>query len=209
MSMQNEALEQAVVAAALDLSVATMAHAFSIPVPDTTPPLYVSLHEGPVQLRNPTVCAPAAKQPRSHIVGVNLPPVNPRPAAPPMPRALGVKAIDPIRAALAELVACKDLKERADKISPVEPGCEKEVLMDEYRRRQPLAWKAARAALAACASGVAMPRVTDAEVTRALERHCLRTDSAEARKDMRKALEGFLADRTAGVALPDRGQQHE
>lgn len=50
MSMVNEALEQAVIAAALELSGATMSHAFSIPIPNTTPQLYVSLHEGPVQL---------------------------------------------------------------------------------------------------------------------------------------------------------------
>jgi hypothetical protein len=49
------------------------------------------------------------------------------------------------------------------------------------------------------ALGVASPSVTEQEVTRALERHCLRTDSAEARKDMRKALEGFVSDRTSGV----------
>lgn len=55
---------------------------------------------------------------------------------------------DPVREALAELVACKDLKERADAISPVEPGCEKELLMLEYQRRRPLAWAAARAVLA-------------------------------------------------------------
>lgn len=54
MSMTNEPLEQALVAAALELSGATMAHAFSIPVPNTNPPLYVSLHEGAVQLLLPS-----------------------------------------------------------------------------------------------------------------------------------------------------------
>lgn len=54
MSMQDEELEQALITAALNLSGATMAHAFSIPVPNTTPQLFVSLHEGPVQLLAPS-----------------------------------------------------------------------------------------------------------------------------------------------------------
>jgi hypothetical protein len=57
------------------------------------------------------------------------------------------RGLDSAREALAELVACEDLRIRAGKISPVEPGCEKEVLMDEYRRRDRFAWEAARAAL--------------------------------------------------------------
>lgn len=52
------------------------------------------------------------------------------------------------REVLAELVAAEDLKKRADKISPVEPGFEKEVLMDEYRRLRANAFAAARALLA-------------------------------------------------------------
>jgi len=58
-----------------------------------------------------------------------------------------------LREALAELVALQDLRDRAGKISPVEPGCEKEVLYEEYRRRQPIAWAIARAALAAQPEG--------------------------------------------------------
>jgi hypothetical protein len=54
-----------------------------------------------------------------------------------------------MRAALVELVACDDLRIRAGNISPVEPGCEKEVLMDEWRRRNRIAWAAARAAIRA------------------------------------------------------------
>lgn len=53
-----------------------------------------------------------------------------------------------LREALAELVELKKMKERADAISPVAPGYEKEILLDEYRRRQPIAWERARAALA-------------------------------------------------------------
>lgn len=52
---------------------------------------------------------------------------------------------EPIRAALEELVACKDLKESINDHShgPSHP------LRLEYYRRQPLAWKAARDILAA------------------------------------------------------------
>ncbi len=59
------------------------------------------------------------------------------------------REIERLEAALDELIACKNIKELAEAISPVEPGSRKEVLMDEYRRRQPLAWAAARAARAA------------------------------------------------------------
>ncbi len=64
-------------------------------------------------------------------------------------------ADDPVRAALVELVACKDLKERRDAIhdpAPV-PGSAWGNLHDEYERRQPLAWAAARAALALPSAG--------------------------------------------------------
>lgn len=64
----------------------------------------------------------------------------------------------------------------------------------------------ARAALSA--AGVGVPTtVTDDEVFAALQRHHLRLDSAQARVDMRRTLEGFLADRARGVALPDGTQQ--
>jgi len=52
------------------------------------------------------------------------------------------------REALAELVRLEDLRTRAGKINPVEPGCEKEVLMNEWRQGIRPAWAAARAALA-------------------------------------------------------------
>src|SRR6185369_8867239 len=60
--MQDEVLEQKFIAAALNLAELTMAHGFTIPVPNTTPPLFVSLHEGPVQLGAPTSAAPPDKQ---------------------------------------------------------------------------------------------------------------------------------------------------
>lgn len=44
----KEELQRRVIAAALDLSFATGTQAFSIPIPGTTPQLYVSLHEGPL-----------------------------------------------------------------------------------------------------------------------------------------------------------------
>ena len=49
-----------------------------------------------------------------------------------------------LREALAELVACKDLKERIEANFGARPEQKA-----EYARRQPLAWEAARAALAA------------------------------------------------------------
>ena len=52
------------------------------------------------------------------------------------------------REALAELVRLEDLRIRAGTISPVDPGCEKEVLMDLWRQGIRPAWSAARAALA-------------------------------------------------------------
>jgi hypothetical protein len=52
----------------------------------------------------------------------------------------------PVRAALAELVACKDLKDRAEQaVRASSVGSHQ--LLAEYKRRQPLAWAAARAAL--------------------------------------------------------------
>jgi len=61
---------------------------------------------------------------------------------------------DNIRAALAELVALKDLKERFIKFNPQfhwTPEQEREYagMMLDYERRQPLAWAAARSALSA------------------------------------------------------------
>lgn len=47
----RQQLQQRLIAAALDLAEATGSHAFAIPVPNTKPQLYVSLHEGPVQMR--------------------------------------------------------------------------------------------------------------------------------------------------------------
>ena len=48
------------------------------------------------------------------------------------------------REALAELVALKDLKDRLHKLHEMGHGTD----YDDYHRRQPLAWAAARAALA-------------------------------------------------------------
>lgn len=61
-----------------------------------------------------------------------------------------------LRDALAELVACKDLKDRAEAIAFAGPlseygdgwKAEHDRMRAEYIRRQPLAWQAARAALA-------------------------------------------------------------
>ena len=58
-----------------------------------------------------------------------------------------VARIAELEAVLREFVDCDDLRTRAGKINPVEPGCEKEVLMDEYRRRFRVAYLRARAAL--------------------------------------------------------------
>ena len=54
---------------------------------------------------------------------------------------------DALRAALVELVACRDLFDRYTSISPIEPGCEREVMREERKRREPVAWQAARAAV--------------------------------------------------------------
>jgi hypothetical protein len=54
-------MEQAVAQAAMNLASATLSHAFSIPIPNTTPQLYVSLHEGQPLSAAPTApAAPAA-----------------------------------------------------------------------------------------------------------------------------------------------------
>ena len=50
MDERERQLQQNVIAAALELAAATGTHGFMIPVPDTSPQLYVSLHEGPVKL---------------------------------------------------------------------------------------------------------------------------------------------------------------
>lgn len=55
---------------------------------------------------------------------------------------------EPLRAVLAELVACKDLKHRFQNMRFAKMTAESEVLAREYDRRQPLAWEAARTALA-------------------------------------------------------------
>lgn len=47
---ERQRLQQALIEAALELAGFTKAHAFTIPIPNTNPQLYVSLHEGPVQL---------------------------------------------------------------------------------------------------------------------------------------------------------------
>jgi len=60
----------------------------------------------------------------------------------------GEQAEPSVRAALEELVACKDLKEKAARLHAQRPWPqEAENATNEYERRQPLAWKAARAAL--------------------------------------------------------------
>jgi hypothetical protein len=58
-----------------------------------------------------------------------------------------------LTAALAELVACKDLKDEVDRMGyeTVPTGARDAVFMrklNEYHRRKPLAWEAARAVLA-------------------------------------------------------------
>lgn len=62
---------------------------------------------------------------------------------------------NPLREALAELVACKDLKERLEKLHNMGRGTD----WDAYHRRQPLAWEAARRAL----SGSGYPVKTTTE----------------------------------------------
>ena len=57
-----------------------------------------------------------------------------------------------LEAALRELVDCKDLNLRARSISPVEPGFEREILMDEWRVRDREAWSVARNLLAGSAT---------------------------------------------------------
>ena len=47
---ERERLEHAVIEAALNLAGFTKAHAFTLEIPNTTPQLYVSLHEGAVKL---------------------------------------------------------------------------------------------------------------------------------------------------------------
>jgi hypothetical protein len=57
---------------------------------------------------------------------------------------------DQVLKALAELVACKDLKERAHKINPqvrYNLGRYRRMLLDEYDQRKGPAWAAAREAL--------------------------------------------------------------
>lgn len=64
--------------------------------------------------------------------------------------------LDPARVALAELVACKDLKDRAEAVSFAGPlseygedwKAEYDRIRADYLRRQPRAWDAARAAIA-------------------------------------------------------------
>lgn len=67
-------------------------------------------------------------------------------AAQPQPKPV---ALTDAMVALVDLVACEDIRIRAGWINPVEPGCEKEVLMDEWRKRARPAWAKARAVLAA------------------------------------------------------------
>jgi hypothetical protein len=57
---------------------------------------------------------------------------------------------DPCRAALAELVALKDLKDRCARHNDnTRSGREvHQAMIDDYLSRKPLAWEAARAALA-------------------------------------------------------------
>jgi hypothetical protein len=55
-----------------------------------------------------------------------------------------VQRIARLEIALGELVACKDLKEQAEGVGG---GGHNNLAYEEYRRRQPLAWKAARDAM--------------------------------------------------------------
>lgn len=63
---------------------------------------------------------------------------------------------DPVREALAELVALKDLKDSITEPGDVVPAIHYQKLLD-YNRRKPAAWAAARAALAQPAEPVAPP----------------------------------------------------
>jgi hypothetical protein len=54
---------------------------------------------------------------------------------------------DPIRVALVELVACKDLKDSLPELAAKASATPWLRATEDYERRQPLAWKAARAAL--------------------------------------------------------------
>jgi hypothetical protein len=54
MPLPSDQLAQGAIAAALRLADASETTSFCIPVPNTTPPLYVSLHEGPVFLGTST-----------------------------------------------------------------------------------------------------------------------------------------------------------
>ena len=77
-----------------------------------------------------------------------------------------VLAGDPVRAALAELVACKALKDAAEAIHFAGPlsqhgenwKVEYDRMRADYLRRQPLAWEAARAALGVNACGDAQSK---------------------------------------------------
>ncbi len=51
MPLPDQTLRQAVIDAALNLAGQSGTHGFTIPVPNTSPQLFVSLHEGEVQLR--------------------------------------------------------------------------------------------------------------------------------------------------------------
>ena len=53
-----------------------------------------------------------------------------------------------LEAALMELVACKDLKERYEKLKLTGTVGEVGDVFSEYNRRKPSAWAAARAAIA-------------------------------------------------------------
>lgn len=67
-----------------------------------------------------------------------------------------VRDRDRLRAALTELVACKDLKDRVEVLNhDRERGAEWKEAFNEYARRKPLAWAAARAAIDAAPSATA------------------------------------------------------
>ena len=74
------------------------------------------------------------------------------------------------REALAELVALKDLKDRLHKLHEMGHGTD----YDDYHRRQPLAWAAARTALSQPAEPA--PDLTDDEI---IAEYCKIADGKE------------------------------
>lgn len=66
----------------------------------------------------------------------------------PAEKAVEAKCESSVRDALAELVACKNLREKIDAFDQDVPATVRAPLIEEYNRRKPAAWSTARAALA-------------------------------------------------------------